>query len=37
LKDTVFILIGIFSAGFGLKGFLIPNSFIDGGAMGISL
>jgi len=37
LKDTVFILIGIFSAGFGLKGFLLPNSFIDGGAMGISL
>ncbi|MFC2085164.1 YitT family protein [Bacteroidota bacterium] len=31
------MLIGIFSAGFGLKGFLLPNSFIDGGAMGISL
>ena len=28
---------GIVSAGFGLKGFLLPNSFIDGGAMGISL
>jgi uncharacterized membrane-anchored protein YitT (DUF2179 family) len=28
---------GILSAGFGLKGFLIPNGFIDGGAMGISL
>lgn len=25
------------SAGFGLKGFLLPNEFIDGGAMGISL
>ncbi len=36
-KDIIFILIGIFSAGFGLKGFLLPNSFIDGGAMGISL
>lgn len=36
-RDTVFILIGIVSAGFGLKGFLIPNSFIDGGAMGVSL
>ncbi len=36
-KDTIFILIGIVSAGFGLKGFLLPNSFIDGGAMGISL
>lgn len=37
LKDTIFILIGIISAGFGLKGFLLPNLFIDGGAMGISL
>jgi len=36
-KDTIFILIGIVSAGFGLKGFLLPNSFIDGGAMGIAL
>jgi len=36
-RDIVLILIGIVSAGFGLKGFLIPNSFIDGGAMGISL
>lgn len=36
-KDTIFILIGIASAGFGLKGFLLPNLFIDGGAMGISL
>lgn len=35
--DIVFILIGIVSAGFGLKGFLLPNLFIDGGAMGISL
>ncbi len=37
VKEFVFILIGILSAGFGLKGFLLPNSFIDGGAMGISL
>ena len=37
VRDTFFVLIGIFSAGFGLKGFLLPNSFIDGGAMGISL
>lgn len=36
-KDITFILIGIISAGFGLKGFLLPNYFIDGGAMGISL
>lgn len=32
-----FIILGVFSAGFGLKGFLLPNSFIDGGVMGISL
>lgn len=37
VRDTFFILIGIVSAGFGLKGFLLPNSFIDGGAMGVSL
>ena len=35
--EVIFILIGVVSAGFGLKGFLLPNSFIDGGAMGISL
>lgn len=37
IHDVFFILIGVISAGFGLKGFLLPNSFIDGGAMGISL
>lgn len=37
LKDIIFILLGIFSAAFGLKGFLLPNNFIDGGATGISL
>lgn len=37
VRDAVFILIGIVSAGFGLKGFLLPNSFIDGGVTGISL
>ncbi len=37
VSDIIFILIGIVLAGFGLKGFLLPNSFIDGGAMGISL
>lgn len=37
VRDIFFVLIGIVSAGFGLKGFLLPNSFIDGGAMGISL
>lgn len=37
VMDFMYISIGIISAGFGLKGFLLPNSFIDGGAMGISL
>lgn len=37
LKNTLLIAIGIISAGFGLKGFLLPNNFIDGGATGISL
>lgn len=36
-KSAVFIIIGIISAGFGLKSFLLPNNFIDGGATGISL
>ncbi len=37
IKECIFIIIGVFSAGFGLKGFLLPNHFIDGGATGISL
>ncbi len=37
LRDSFFILLGVLSAGFGLKGFLLPNMFLDGGAMGISL
>ncbi len=36
-KDTILIIIGIFSAAFGFKGFLLTNHFIDGGATGISL
>jgi uncharacterized membrane-anchored protein YitT (DUF2179 family) len=36
-RDIIFISLGIFSAAFGLKGFLIPNNFIDGGATGIAL
>lgn len=36
-KDIVLITIGIFAAAFGLRGFLLTNEFIDGGAMGISL
>jgi len=37
IKDTVFILLGVAAAAFGLKGFLLPNRFLDGGVMGISL
>lgn len=37
LQDTVFLLLGILSAGFGLKSFLVPNHFLDGGVTGISL
>jgi len=36
-RDIFFILLGVLSAGFGLNGFLLPNMFIDGGVMGISL
>lgn len=35
--DFFFILVGVLSATIGLKGFLLPNMFIDGGVMGISL
>jgi len=37
IRESLFILIGILSACFGLKGFLLPNAFIDGGVTGISL
>ena len=37
LKDTLLICIGVLSAALGLKGFLLTNHFIDGGATGISL
>jgi uncharacterized membrane-anchored protein YitT (DUF2179 family) len=37
VKNWVFIALGVLSAGFGLKSFLLPNHFIDGGATGISL
>lgn len=37
VKDAFLILLGVAAAGFGLKGFLLPNHFLDGGVMGISL
>ena len=37
LKSLVFIITGISMATIGLKGFLLPNDFLDGGVTGISL
>ena len=37
LKDILFIVCGVVSACFGLKSFLMPSHFIDGGVTGISL
>lgn len=37
LKNFILISVGIASATFGLKSFLLPSEFIDGGATGISL
>lgn len=37
LRNTLLIGLGILSATFGLKGFLLTNDFIDGGATGISM
>lgn len=36
-RNIVMITMGVFSATFGFKGFLLTNHFIDGGATGISL
>ncbi len=37
IRDGALLIMGVVSAGFGLKGFLLPNAFIDGGVTGISL
>lgn len=37
LLDFSYLLAGVLFASFGLEGFLIPSSFIDGGVTGISL
>ena len=36
-KNTTLIVLGILSAGLGLKGFLLSSRFIDGGVTGISM
>jgi uncharacterized membrane-anchored protein YitT (DUF2179 family) len=37
IKDAFFIMFGVGMAAIGLKGFILPNHFLDGGAMGVSL
>ena len=37
LLDVLLIMLGILSAGMGLKGFLLSSRFIDGGVTGISM
>ncbi len=37
MRDFAFIFVGVILASVGLKGFLFPNNFLDGGAMGLSL
>ena len=37
LLNAFLIVLGIFSAGIGLKGFLLSSSFIDGGVTGVSM
>lgn len=37
IRSFISISLGIIMASIGLKGFLLPNGFLDGGAMGIAL
>jgi uncharacterized membrane-anchored protein YitT (DUF2179 family) len=37
IRDFILIVLGIFSAAMGLKGFLLSSHFIDGGVTGISM
>ena len=37
IKEASFLILGVISASIGLKGLLLPNQFLDGGAMGVSL
>ena len=37
IKESLWLIAGIMAASFGLKGLLLPNSFIDGGVTGIAL
>jgi uncharacterized membrane-anchored protein YitT (DUF2179 family) len=37
IKEILFLIFGVTMASIGLKGFLLPNHFLDGGTMGVSL
>ncbi|MCU7550303.1 YitT family protein [Chitinophagaceae bacterium LB-8] len=37
IRDYISIILGAIIAGFGLKGFLVPNLFFDGGITGVAL
>jgi uncharacterized membrane-anchored protein YitT (DUF2179 family) len=37
IASGIFLVAGILSAGLGLKGFLLPSHFIDGGVTGVSM
>lgn len=37
VSDTLYLVLGVLSASFALKSFLVPNHFLDGGVTGISL
>lgn len=36
-RDIAYVVFGVLSCGFALKGFLVPNHFFDGGVTGIAL
>lgn len=37
VTSCIYMILGVISATIGLKAFLLPNNFLDGGAMGVSL
>jgi uncharacterized membrane-anchored protein YitT (DUF2179 family)/predicted metal-dependent HD superfamily phosphohydrolase len=37
IQDFFLIVLGVITAGFGVKGFLVPSHFVDGGVTGIAL
>ncbi|RSK36175.1 YitT family protein [Hymenobacter metallilatus] len=37
IVNTLLMVLGVFSAGFGLESFLLPGGFLDGGVTGVSL